>query len=142
MKNTNKNKYAFPLAQKIAVFTFSALFVALTGFVLTSPQSSYYSAQLFECGNAICEPGEDARSCFVDCPSQCGNEIIEPGEECELDVDCGPRALCNECIFCEPFPFVCGNGILEPGEECDDGNLNNGDGCDEFCLFESQGGDD
>jgi cysteine-rich repeat protein len=31
---------------------------------------------------------------------------------------------------------VCGNTILEPGEVCDDGNLTNGDGCDEFCTIE------
>lgn len=25
---------------------------------------------------------------------------------------------------------MCGNSVIEPGELCDDGNLNNGDGCD------------
>ena len=29
---------------------------------------------------------------------------------------------------------ACGNGILEPPEECDDGDTNNGDGCDENCV--------
>lgn len=29
---------------------------------------------------------------------------------------------------------ACGNGLLEPPEECDDGDTNNGDGCDESCL--------
>jgi cysteine-rich repeat protein len=32
-------------------------------------------------------------------------------------------------------PIICGNGILEPGEECDDGNLINGDGCDDQCKI-------
>ena len=31
---------------------------------------------------------------------------------------------------------VCGNDIEESGEDCDDGNLVNGDGCDEFCMIE------
>ena len=30
---------------------------------------------------------------------------------------------------------MCGNGIVEPGEECDDGNLQDGDGCNRFCLL-------
>ncbi|MGH1340038.1 MAG: hypothetical protein ACRBN8_00695 [Nannocystales bacterium] len=35
-----------------------------------------------------------------------------------------------------PGPHVCGNGDREPGEECDDGNLDWGDGCDEYCERE------
>ena len=33
----------------------------------------------------------------------------------------------------------CGNGILEPnyGEKCDDGNTNNGDGCNALCQIEA-----
>ena len=31
---------------------------------------------------------------------------------------------------------VCGDGILEGDEECDDGNTDNGDGCDENCALE------
>ncbi|MEA3452747.1 MAG: DUF4215 domain-containing protein [Patescibacteria group bacterium] len=36
------------------------------------------------------------------------------------------------------IPNVCGNGILEaPVEQCDDGNTDNGDGCDSNCQIES-----
>lgn len=38
--------------------------------------------------------------------------------------------------FCGNYDPVCGNGIVEPGEECDDGNLVNGDGCDNECQYE------
>jgi cysteine-rich repeat protein len=31
---------------------------------------------------------------------------------------------------------VCPNSVLEPGEQCDDGNLLDGDGCDEECQRE------
>ena len=31
---------------------------------------------------------------------------------------------------------ICGNGVVEPGEECDDGNLMNGDGCNQSCVAE------
>lgn len=30
-------------------------------------------------------------------------------------------------------PGVCGNGVMESAEECDDGNVNDGDGCDADC---------
>ena len=35
-----------------------------------------------------------------------------------------------------PQTEFCGNGTVEPGEQCDDGNNNNGDGCDAQCQFE------
>ena len=34
---------------------------------------------------------------------------------------------------------ICGNGFATPPEQCDDGNLNNGDGCDNNCTFTSCG---
>ncbi|KAK6510558.1 hypothetical protein TWF506_009663 [Arthrobotrys conoides] len=34
-------------------------------------------------------------------------------------------------------PIGCGNGKLDPGEECDDGNTNDGDGCNSACRFEA-----
>jgi cysteine-rich repeat protein len=35
---------------------------------------------------------------------------------------------------------ACGNGLLEPPEECDDGDTNNGDGCDELCVVTCENG--
>lgn len=32
-------------------------------------------------------------------------------------------------------PKICGNKVVDPGEECDDGNLINGDGCDDQCKI-------
>ena len=34
----------------------------------------------------------------------------------------------------------CGNGVVEAPEECDDGNIDPGDGCDEMCRVEQDGG--
>ncbi len=36
----------------------------------------------------------------------------------------------------------CGNGIVDPGEKCDDGNNQDGDGCNENCQRECVGGCD
>jgi len=33
----------------------------------------------------------------------------------------------------------CGDTRMDPGEECDDGNVTNGDGCDELCQLEGCG---
>lgn len=32
---------------------------------------------------------------------------------------------------------ICANGVVESGEQCDDGNLINGDGCNDVCMFEN-----
>ncbi len=34
-------------------------------------------------------------------------------------------------------PAVCGDGAVEGSEQCDDGNLVNGDGCDDMCNLEA-----
>jgi cysteine-rich repeat protein len=35
-----------------------------------------------------------------------------------------------------PTPPVCNDGFFQPGEQCEDGNLNNGDGCNAYCMLE------
>lgn len=48
---------------------------------------------------------------------------------------------CNdECQWEEVYEPYCGNGVLDEGEACDDGNTENGDGCDNECQTEASGG--
>ena len=44
------------------------------------------------------------------------------------------KCSCDLGMLC----YKCGNGIVEdPHEECDDGNLENGDGCNSKCATEA-----
>ena len=40
------------------------------------------------------------------------------------------------CFDEAPETLLCGNGDVDPGEECDDGNTDNGDGCNSLCMIE------
>ncbi|MFA5748328.1 MAG: PKD domain-containing protein, partial [Candidatus Absconditabacterales bacterium] len=76
----------------------------------------------------------------------CGNNIIQPGETCDsCPEDVGPcgnnngnNSQNNSGIENEngnQIKNICGNGLIENGELCDDGNLNNRDGCNNFCSY-------
>ena len=66
----------------------------------------------------------------------CGDEEIDPGEECDEGVrnSSSPNAECRpDCSLPR-----CGDAVLDSVELCDDGNRLNGDGCDRYCLVETQ----
>ncbi len=83
------------------------------------------------CGNGVCDVWEGCLTCPEDCFGDdcCGDFICddELGEDCETCAD--------DCGDCMPY---CGDGILQEyiGEQCEDGNTENGDGCDEDCQIE------
>ena len=60
--------------------------------------------------------------------SGCG----QPGCPCEDDADCGNGLICSAGMCKET---VCGDLVVEGDEECEDGNANDGDGCDNDCTF-------
>ncbi|MEC9071896.1 MAG: hypothetical protein VX938_05925, partial [Myxococcota bacterium] len=69
-------------------------------------------------------------SCFN---GVCGSELLT----CEDDNPCTDDD-CDENIGCvfNPVAPCCGNGAVEGGENCDDGNFNDGDGCNNDCIIE------
>jgi len=91
-------------------------------------------------------PFYETENVTYSCP-ECGNNILETGEECDLGlangIACSPSygSSCNYCsLSCSNIiiegPY-CGDGTWQLGyEECDDGNLINGDGCDNECQEE------
>jgi cysteine-rich repeat protein len=52
------------------------------------------------------------------------------------DPDPDPADLYNAAMRFRGFAGTCGDGVLDEGEECDDGNNENGDGCDFSCFAE------
>lgn len=93
----------------------------------------------------------------------CGDKLVEMDEQCDDgsfcndgtdctgtgstvcsgigDEECRPRdGIGNNCsALCLNENAVCGNTLIEVGEECDDGNLNDGDGCNSSCEVETCG---
>ena len=96
--------------------------------------------------NSTCD-GYDTSGCTT-----CGNGSVDPDEECDSnDLDqetCqglgftgGTLGCYANCTYdtsqCQGAPTeICGNNVVDPGEECDDGDRQNGDGCDENCMLE------
>lgn len=68
--------------------------------------------------------------------TSCGNGTVDAGEEC----DDGALNSTNSDANCRPDCSVsrCGDGILDSVEQCDDGNRLGNDGCDRYCLNETE----
>ena len=98
-----------------------------------------------ECQNSRCiaVSGGGANDCQID--SQCdpnsssSSFSVSSPESCNFDGDCPGEEVCLEgrCFSSVVRDTFCGNGIKNPGEECEDGNRDNGDGCDSNCKEES-----
>lgn len=76
------------------------------------------------CGNRVCEAGE-----MDPVPTQVGDEVIDLAR---CPQDCCGKTVCQT----PPHRIRCGDCVVESTETCDDGNLNNGDGCDSLCSRE------
>jgi cysteine-rich repeat protein len=96
-----------------------------------------------------CEPDTCAYTCASDTQCTDGNSCngletcavavhrCQLGTMLDVGADCttaaGAPGQCNAAIACGPVG--CGNGLPSPGEQCDDGNVVNGDGCENDCTF-------
>jgi cysteine-rich repeat protein len=112
-----------------------------------------------QCESTICDT-VDSNTCEP--ANTCGNGALEAGEACDdgntsAEDSCDPQCLlelgagpCTDGAQCESgvcntlaaapvcaVPIGCGNGVLNDDEVCDDGNLDRGDGCSEFCTLEN-----
>jgi len=92
------------------------------------------------CGNGALEAGEACDdgntsagdSCNAECLLELGVGPCTDGAQCGSGV-CNTLAAAPVCAV----PIGCGNGVLNDNELCDDGNLDRGDGCSEFCTLEN-----
>jgi cysteine-rich repeat protein len=64
--------------------------------------------------------------------SACGDGVVDGAETCEPPGTTRCNDQCQQASSPTRAP-VCGNGVVESPEQCDDGNQNDGDGCDRTC---------
>ncbi len=91
----------------------------------------------FSCtDDADCDDGNPcngAETCSSDNRCEAGT-MADDGEVCDADDDASTRDICRSgsCVA-----STCGDGFLDMagGEVCDDGNTDDGDGCDRDCSF-------
>ena len=102
------------------------------------------------CGDSYCVSGENHDNCSSDCGDSCGDGYCSNYESmyATCQQDCGD--ICGD-LYCTGSENsgncpgdcggggYCGNGSVENSEQCDDGNNNNGDGCDSNCYWEDCG---
>ncbi|MCU0691586.1 MAG: DUF4215 domain-containing protein [Polyangiaceae bacterium] len=70
------------------------------------------------CASSYCDPADSTCAC-------------DESADCPAGLQCATHLAPNQCVLAG-----CGNGVRDASEACDDGNLNNGDGCNAQCLLE------
>lgn len=97
-----------------------------------------------DCPGSACV-GMDGDSCAPGCDSPFQAKmtaVLTAGEVYYLIIDSrSPVQLGVGYTLRWTPPPPCGNGAVDSGEECDDGNTNNGDGCDSNCQWEPPAND-
>ena len=109
-------------------------------------------------GEEVCDDGNDegGDDCNNDCqPAGCGDGFLrrfrwQDGERVELEEnhrnyevcddggadDYHDRNTCSDNCRSVRQLWWCGDGVQQDFEDCDDGNLINGDGCNDLCRVE------
>ncbi len=85
---------------------------------------------------AVCEPGVSNDTSLVRAMAFVTITPQLVGGSCESNLECATGTVCDllDSNLCEPVD-TCGNGTLEGAEACDDGNVDNGDGCEMDCTI-------
>ena len=89
-----------------------------------------------ECRAAVgqCDVAEACTGTGAACP---GDAFEPDGTACDDTDVCTDLDECTSGV-CVGDPATCGDGVLLPlCEICDDGNVTNGDGCDDQCMIEA-----
>ena len=81
------------------------------------------------CTPTVCGDGDPEGS------EQCDNDVVTTGAPSPFD-GCSAQCTWEPDCGCDGCDDVCGDGMKFTTEDCDDGNLNNGDGCNSDCEFE------
>jgi cysteine-rich repeat protein len=108
--------------------------------------------------NEVCPLSEDTdcgEEIYDDCGDSCGTEgtalntdqcAADESVACGVEIaddcgnDCGSTGTLCSIGQCQAGVCVsCGDGVVDPAEECDDGNTQNGDGCNEDCTLPAVG---
>lgn len=84
-----------------------------------------------------CVPNDPSRDCSTGNPCQNAGTCDGETHECSRATTKAAGTACGtgkNCLQGNCIPVVCGDGVVALGAEaCDDGNLKNGDGCDDDC---------
>jgi len=115
------------------------------------PQTTYYADTD---ADGAGDPDTTTSACqtpagFADAGDDCDDTDFDispvAAEVCDdgIDNNCDAATDCADLVDCKPvydYCWVCPDFVTDPDESCDDGNTANGDGCDEFCQSEWDGG--
>jgi len=71
--------------------------------------------------------------------NEAGSLSLPSGGTGPVIIDCDPSAPGSACNPDTPAPPHCGDGALDDDEACDDGNREDGDGCQGNCLLAAPG---
>ncbi|MEE9297113.1 MAG: proprotein convertase P-domain-containing protein, partial [Phycisphaerae bacterium] len=95
-----------------------------------------------ECGDGVCDPGEDCKNCEADCGPcpVCGDGVVnQPSEECDPPDDAACPGMCDpatcQCLL--PCELDCPPGALPEGEACGD-DTNGGCNSDPVVFTEAE----
>ncbi len=102
----------------------------------SSPTSPSPAGTFGACGNGVLDPAEECDDGNPDdgdgCNSSCSTE---PTPTPALPTSSGSPSGAPPLTTATP-PTYCGDAIIQDGEECDDGNVDDGDGCNSTCAAE------